>query len=201
MFSSNVTQHSLIRVILAICIFMIFCQINRCQKDNKKDNIEPVEKYVLPYPVGESYSCTQSFSGSISHQGVFHYSVDFGMPKGTIITAARKGQIFYIQESFTDQDRGADRSNVVVIQHADDCFSRYAHISKNGAKVKLGEKVESGDTIALSGKTGARTYHLHFDVTKECSQTNCQTMAFQFKNCSPHHYPLQSGVMYKALEY
>jgi hypothetical protein len=42
--------------------------------------------------------------------------------------------------------------------------------------------IENLCAIKESGKSGAITYHLHFDVTKDCSQSNCQTIPFKFKN-------------------
>ena len=67
--------------------------------------------------------------------------------------------------------------------------------------MEVGQVVNPGDTIGLSGKSGTMADHLHFDVTKDCPQANCQTIPFKFKNCLPSHYPLRSGVYYIAEEY
>lgn len=188
--------------VLVLLLFIFVC-IFSCKKDvNSITNPKASDsEYVLPYPVGKKYLCSQSFGGNISHYGVFYYSVDFAMPKRSIITASRKGRVTFIQENYYDQDIGAEKSNVVIIQHDDSTYSRYAHLTHNGALVELGQVVNLGDTIGLCGKSGAITYHLHFDVTKDCPQTNCQTIPFNFVNCSPDHYPLESGVYYTAEEY
>jgi hypothetical protein len=102
--------------------------------------------------------------------------------------------------NFSNQDIGTDKSNVVIIQHEDCTYARYAHLTYNGALVRVGQQVNPGDIIGMSGKSGAIIYHLHFDVTKDCPQSNCQTIPLKFKNCSPDHYPLKSGVYYLALE-
>jgi matrix metalloproteinase-14 (membrane-inserted) len=55
--------------------------------------------------------------------------------------------------------------NYVVIDHGDGSFATYWHLSRNGLKVKVGDKVERGDWLAVSGSTGnSSTPHFHFDV-------------------------------------
>ncbi len=186
-----------------ILLLIIFIVIFSCKKGINTSNPKVSDaKYVLPYPIGKKYLCSQSFGGNISHQGVFYYSVDFDMPKGSIITAARKGRVIFFQENFYDQDLGTEKANVVIIQHEDSTYARYAHLTHNGALVEVGHEVETGDTLGFSGSSGSPGhYHLHFDVTKDCPQTNCQTIPFKFKNCSPDHYPLKSGVYYRAKKY
>ncbi len=185
-------------------LFCINSYLFSCNTDRNELIIFPdqqTSEYFLPYPVGKKYLCSQSFGGNISHLGVFYYSVDFAMPKGSIITAARKGRVIFFQENFYDQDLGTEKSNIVIIEHGDSTYARYGHLTHNGVLVELGQVVNPGDTLGLSGKSGAITYHIHFDVTKDCPQVNCQTIPFKFKNCSPDHYPHKSGVYYIAKEY
>ena len=59
----------------------------------------------------------------------------------------------------------------IIIKHADGTEKLYAHNSKN--YVKEGEKVKSGQKIALTGRTGrATTEHLHFEVRKNGKPVN-----------------------------
>lgn len=59
----------------------------------------------------------------------------------------------------------------IIIKHADGTETLYAHNSKN--YVKEGEKVKSGQKIALTGRTGrATTEHLHFEVRKNGKPVN-----------------------------
>lgn len=156
-------------------------------------------KYVLPFPVGEIYTCIQGYVGRTYHKGVFKYAVDFAMPIGSIITAARSGTVVFIEESFSDEDYGLGKANVIVILHVDGTFGRYVHLTKNGALVSVNQTVKKGDTIALSGSSGyPRQPHLHFDVTTNCPQVNCQTIPICFKNTKPHPYGLKTGVSYTA---
>jgi murein DD-endopeptidase MepM/ murein hydrolase activator NlpD len=53
--------------------------------------------------------------------------------------------------------------NVIDIDHKNGFVSRYGHLSKR--KVRVGDIVKKGDTIALSGNTGRTTGpHLHFQI-------------------------------------
>jgi murein DD-endopeptidase MepM/ murein hydrolase activator NlpD len=158
-------------------------------------------EYVLPYPVGKTYTCTQGYVGRTYHQGVFGYAVDFSMPIGSAVTAARGGIVSFIEESFPDGDYGLGEENLIVIRHADGTYGRYVHLTKNGALVSVNQTVAQGDIIGLSGSSGGGGPHLHFDVTKDCPQRSCQTIPICFKNTKPHPYGLETGVSYTADPY
>ena len=54
---------------------------------------------------------------------------------------------------------------MVVIKHANDIYTVYAHHSKN--LVKAGKQVKRGEVIAKSGRSGhASGPHLHFEIRK-----------------------------------
>lgn len=160
-------------------------------------------EYVLPYPVGRSYVCSQGFAGTISHYGVFQFAVDFNMPIGTVVTAARAGQVEFVEEGYTDDSRDINETNLVVVQHSDGTYARYCHLTKNGSLVERGQTVSMGDRIGLSGMSGSGIPlpHLHFDVTTGCSRTTCQTVPFCFRNTTPHPYGPEPGMRYPAEPY
>lgn len=55
---------------------------------------------------------------------------------------------------------------VIEIKHNDELYSVYEHLSR--IDVKLGQKVEAGEQIGISGDTGsAGAPHLHFGFTKD----------------------------------
>ena len=187
------------RIVIPVLLFSLLISCNNSV--NEEEKIGPIEaKYVLPFPVGKSYYCSQGFNTSYSHQGTFKYSVDFGMPIGTLITAARAGRVVYLVENFPDE-YAIGNENVVIVMHEDSTFARYSHLTTNGALVTLNQSVIAGDTIGLSGNSGQSSHpHLHFDVTKTFSGRSDMTIPFDFINASPRPVGFNAGRFYEALE-
>jgi murein DD-endopeptidase MepM/ murein hydrolase activator NlpD len=182
-----------------LCILFLSCKQQALEND-KTLSVEA--KFILPYPVGQEYTCSLGFNNPYSHNGTFCYAVDFAMSIGTIITAARSGHVVYILETYSDDDRTPGHENVVIIRHQDSTYARYAHLTTNGALVTIGQVVMLGDTIGLSGNSGSGgAPHLHFDVTNASTGRSDQTIPFDFKNTIPHPIGLEIGVSYKAFPY
>lgn len=86
----------------------------------------------------------------------FHTGIDFGVPVGTEVHAAAAGKV-----SFAGWQGGYGL--LVVIDHGDGLSTYYAHLSE--ALVEVGQFVEQGQVIALTGNTGLSTGpHLHFEI-------------------------------------
>ncbi len=125
--------------------------------------------YALPYRESEAYRVSQGYGGSHSHTDHAHFSIDFSMPVGTVVCAARCGVVSYVIDHH--HEGGPDESykskwNVVEITHSDMTVAAYGHLNTNGSLVAVGDSVSRGDPIALSGNTGwSRGPHLHFHVT------------------------------------
>ena len=51
---------------------------------------------------------------------------------------------------------------IIYIDHGNNWFTRYVHLQ--GITVEVGDRVEMGDVIGYSGKTGTRGAHLHFEL-------------------------------------
>lgn len=124
--------------------------------------------YAFPYAPGKRYRVLQGYGSRFSHTGLERYTVDFDMPDGTPVHAARDGVVARVVER---HDRGCwddgcgKYANFVVILHADGTTGEYYHLQRNGALVEPGERVRRGQLIALSGNTGHTTMpHLHFGV-------------------------------------
>ncbi|NNE28191.1 MAG: M23 family metallopeptidase, partial [Saprospiraceae bacterium] len=111
--------------------------------------------YTLPYKKGTSHLVHQGYHGRYSHKNA--YAIDFSMPVGTEVYAARGGVVANIKE---DSNTGCKnpscqgKANYLVIGHDDGSFSNYVHLKYNGILVEVGERVEQGQLVALSGNTG-----------------------------------------------
>ncbi len=157
--------------------------------------------YVLPYPPPGSFLCSQGYvgyRGPYPHSSVFRYALDFNMPIGTLVTAARAGVVEFVEAGYPDGYSGVDTENVVVIDHGDGTYSRYAHLTRNGALVRRGQSVKRGDPVGHSGSSGTPLPHLHFDVTQACSTRECQTVPVCFSNTIAHPAGLETGAYYPA---
>jgi murein DD-endopeptidase MepM/ murein hydrolase activator NlpD len=126
--------------------------------------------YQLPYGAADGFRVTQGYDGSYSHSGPDQYAIDFKMPVGTPVHAARSGVVVKVKN---DSDSGGPSrkyeacANYILIRHDDGTLANYAHLQKGGSRVKVGDKVQAGNLIALSGNTGFTSgAHLHFSVFK-----------------------------------
>ncbi|HEX5651661.1 MAG TPA: M23 family metallopeptidase [Chitinophagaceae bacterium] len=156
--------------------------------------------YVLPYPVGQTYYLLQGNCGKFSHDDVFKYAYDFRMPVGSYITAIRGGIVRRLEERFEDGNGKDEELNYLLILHDDSTVARYMHLTKSGVLVEMNQRINPGDTIALSGNTGISTEpHLHIDIISSCKKAPCYTVPFSFRNARDRQ-PLQ-GKNYTALRY
>ena len=132
----------------------------------------PRTPYRLPFEDGLAFPITQAYGGPLtSHDNVQNrYAVDFAMPAGTPIVAARDGVVVDVTLKY--HIGGFDRSlldmaNTVTIVHDDGTIAEYAHLSPGMPLVQRGERVRAGTVIAYSGNTGySSAPHLHFVVSK-----------------------------------
>ena len=124
------------------------------------------------------------------------------MPIGTVITASRNGRVIAAVENYSDNDLEWGKENLIIIDHGDSTYSRYLHLTRDGALVEINQIVSRGDTIGLSGNSGlCYLPHLHFDVTSGSSTRDAQTIPVFFKNTTPHPNGLIQGVSYTAEPY
>ncbi len=164
--------------------------------------------YVLPYKVGESFEVWRTTSHYVrGNGGVGLYAIDFKMPVGTPVVAARSGVVVAARGEFYDNNGEDLHENFVFIKHEDGTVARYFHLTHNGALVKVGEHVCQGQLIGLSGSTGQSAGpHLHFDVQKcgpnlppNYNQLPCgQTLPITFRNTRAHACGLVPGESYIA---
>ncbi len=94
-----------------------------------------------------------------------HSGMDLAVPTGTSVRAALPGTV-----TVSTYNRGG-YGYYVMIDHGNGLSTLYGHNSQLLARV--GQTVEAGDVIALSGSTGRSTGpHLHFEVRINGERTN-----------------------------
>lgn len=122
--------------------------------------------YQLPYEKGKSIRVIQGYFSQFTHKE--RAALDFNLKRGSKITAARAGVVVRVKQDGTHgglNKRYRSEGNNIVIQHDDGSRAGYWHLQANSALVKVGDTVNVGQVIALSGKTGyAAVPHLHFLV-------------------------------------
>ncbi len=125
---------------------------------------DPDAVYELPWTPGEVHALVQG-----PHNSASWYSggcaLDFAMPEGTPVRAAREGVVAGFQDECSKAGGAGTPSNFVVIQHADRTLGAYEHLKRDGVAVRVGQRVRAGALVGYSGNTGASTGpHLHFAV-------------------------------------
>lgn len=158
-------------------------------------------EYVLPYEVGTSRELSQSNCDGF-HNDLDWFAYDFDMPIGTRVLAARAGTVSWVQEQYVDGDHAFEHANTIQITHADGSKAQYLHLTQNGAQVELGDRVERGQFIGLSGFTGmtGSRRHLHFVVFEFINETSRRSLPVTFRNVRDPQ-PLVAGKSYLALAY
>ncbi len=132
--------------------------------------------YLLPWPGGEIHAVTQGEDTVFTHNGLAAYAYDFDLNYDTVV-AARAGKVMMIKQ---DSNAGgcdsgfAGESNYIVIDHGDGTSSLYMHLAYNSVLAQVGQIVDQGQPVAISGETGVTCsanhtgpgLHLHFQVER-----------------------------------
>ena len=105
-----------------------------------------------------------------------HKGIDISVPTATAVRATEAGTVVAVKCDLTEHDSTSVRmqdsnkgGNYVVVEYpranGTSYFVSYGHLTENGVKVNVGDKVEAGQVIGLSGATGNGTGpHLHMAV-------------------------------------
>ena len=142
--------------------------------------------YELPFEPKKKYKLIQGYGGKFSHRDEQNYfSYDFRMPIGDSIHAIRDGIVVELEESYSKggaRNELKNKANYVMIEHEDGTYAIYSHLHKNGVIAELGQRIEKGQKIALSGNTGfSKGPHLHLSVLKLVSKSKMQSMPVKFR--------------------
>lgn len=94
-----------------------------------------------------------------------HEGIDISAPAGTAVVVTADGTV-----TFAGYRPGYGWT--VEVDHGNGIKTRYAHNQKN-LKVRVGEEVRRGDTVALVGSSGNVTGpHVHYEVIKDGRAVN-----------------------------
>ncbi len=86
----------------------------------------------------------------------FHSGLDIASDRGTSVRAPAPGAVVFVGEQ-------TEFGLTVMLEHGRDIRTVYGHLSK--ILVTLGQQVERGQVIALSGNTGKSSGpHLHYEI-------------------------------------
>jgi murein DD-endopeptidase MepM/ murein hydrolase activator NlpD len=161
--------------------------------------------YRLPYADDASFPIIQAYAAKLSHRGPEQFTLDFGMPVGTPVHAARDGVVVLLEDSYDvgcgDEECGRF-ANFVVVLHSDGTTGEYFHLAQGSARVELGQRVARGQLLALSGNTGYSTApHLHFGVYRTARDLGTESLSVRFLTRGGPVSAPRSGARYlNALE-
>lgn len=127
-------------------------------KSNPGGYIWPVDSRYITSTMGGRTS--PGGIGSTNHKGTDIGRVGYTSP----IYAAKAGTVIVSQ-------RSSSYGNYVVISHGSGNTTLYGHMSTR--KVEVGQYVNQGDVIGITGSTGNSTGpHLHFEITENGVRVN-----------------------------
>jgi murein DD-endopeptidase MepM/ murein hydrolase activator NlpD len=158
----------------------------RWQYGGRRNSTDNDADYAMPFGPGR-HVVLQGPRGTFSHfaGSGSENAVDWDVPEGTIVCAAREGGVVGVRDDSTlsgTNPKFRPLGNYVIIRHADGTFADYHHLQPGGAMVKLGDRVKVGQPIALSGQTGfASRPHLHFVVFQAIDGKKVLSLPFRLK--------------------
>jgi len=94
----------------------------------------------------------------------FHSGLDIGAPVGTPVRAPAPGTVVFAGVH-------AEYGQTLIVDHGNETKSIYGHLSR--LTVAVNQKVERGETIALTGNTGRSSGpHLHYEIQVKGQSVN-----------------------------
>lgn len=164
---------------------------------------------------GAGYSSPGNCSIS-AHTGALEYAYDFQtLTVGAHAIASADGLVVYTESSITCNSvqttcadyvaggcPGSFLGNMVIIQHADGTFSKYAHLQTNSPQAVVGTTVNQGLYIGRQGHTGSTSGsfngcgdHLHYQL-QSSPDTFGQSIPIDFADVATE--PLSCGTAYSS---
>lgn len=126
----------------------------------------------LPFPKNKEYRIIQGYNDVFSHNTDYsRHALDFDLKIGDTICSADNGIVVGVIKDYkhggsSKKWKENDFSNFITIYHPHSgLFTQYVHLRHRGNFVKVGDHINKGEAIGISGMTGfTNTPHLHFNV-------------------------------------
>ncbi|MFI4890567.1 MAG: peptidoglycan DD-metalloendopeptidase family protein [Steroidobacterales bacterium] len=116
-----------------------------------------------------------------------HMGTDYAAPAGTPVHAAGDGRV-----SFAGRRGGY--GNAVMLSHSTSIATLYGHLSRFASNLRIGSRVQQGETIGYVGMTGLATGpHLHYEYLVNGVHKDPQTVQL------PAAQPLQADALRQFL--
>lgn len=128
---------------------------------NLHDQVQPAGRPIKNGWISSYFGVrTDPFSGKREQ----HDGVDFAGKEGSEVVAVASGVVTWASDRY-------GYGNLVEVTHGNGYATRYGH--NEDILVRVGDKVEKGDVLALMGSTGRSTGpHVHFEVLKNGHAVN-----------------------------
>lgn len=124
--------------------------------------------------ITSEYGSARTYNGSLKS---YHGGVDFRARTPLPIVASNDGIVVLVQERYYS-------GGTIIIDHGEGLYSCYFHMSR--FDVNVGDRVERGQTIGLTGASGRITGpHLHFGMMVHGIQTDPLDLISQFNALFP----------------
>eukprot|EP00048_Salpingoeca_helianthica_P023996 m.28936 g.28936 ORF g.28936 m.28936 type:complete len:320 (-) comp9121_c1_seq2:35-994(-) len=147
---------------------------------------DPAHTFLFPLRGPSPFLCTQGINGAFTHfqKGTYH-AIDFACPIGTPVHAGANGVVVSVKQDSCAS--GINVSNLfhwnsIMLQYTNiNLFVEYVHIQPGSVRVAVGERVNVGDVICLTGSAGfSPEPHLHIQAHLS-SAPDAPTVMFAFQ--------------------
>ncbi|MBL4574716.1 MAG: M23 family metallopeptidase [Opitutaceae bacterium] len=159
-------------------------------------------RYRIPFEKGKLVEVTQGFEEKHRHSEELRYAIDWVVPEGTPVYAARGGVVIRLVEKYRKggkEEKYRTRGNCLFVLHSDGTIGAYLHFKRKGIVVKKGDRIEAGTLVGYSGNTGySAEPHLHFDVRVPADGKTLKTFPVSFRTAADPEVVLQRGQAYAA---
>jgi len=140
-------------------------------------------KYLRPFP--KDTVVRGVIYDSPAHIGPFRGAMDFSVDIGTPTLSPLGGKVTEVvdwNDRYGPTEEFINDANYITIKHRNGEFSQVLHLAKGSARVQIGDKIRTGQEIAISGNSGWMTKpHLHMFVFKNLKDGGFKGLEIQFK--------------------